>query len=110
MRWLSLGWRGQKIPFFSWVNCAISGYQKGLVDCRGHPRFSIVETDTQILKSHALLMKVGFLGMSETIPMSTYILDKGQPWCSQPCEIEDPRSGHVRNSLAKAILFDDGVS
>jgi hypothetical protein len=55
-----LGWHGQKIPFLSSANCAISGYLKGLVDSRGHQRFSIVETDTQILKSHALLLKAGF--------------------------------------------------
>jgi len=54
-----LGWHGQKIPFLSWANCAISGYQMGLIDSRGHQRFSIVETDTQILKSHALLLKAG---------------------------------------------------
>ena len=43
-----LGWHGQKIHFPFLVKCAISGYQKGLVDCKDHQRLSVLETDTQL--------------------------------------------------------------
>jgi hypothetical protein len=46
---MALGWHDQKIHFPFPVNCATSGYQKGLAECwcRDHQRLSILETGAQ---------------------------------------------------------------